>query len=220
MNNSFGNNISTMRKELGISQKQASEDLGISQALLSHYEKGIRECGLDFVVKCADYYGVSCDYLLGKSAVRNPIESDSETPVIPETRGNINMLENLNKRVIINSTEFIFRLLSEINNRDVTKHSSEILMGSIYSVIRQLYKINPNNVEEFFMLDKTTENSYVNSSVEKNKAKLTEKISTLSKSRKHSTKPELSYEIITEKYSDIASSVLNLLHTIEKSVNK
>jgi transcriptional regulator with XRE-family HTH domain len=220
VNNSFGNNISTMRKELGISQKQASEDLGISQALLSHYEKGIRECGLDFVVKCADYYGVSCDYLLGKSAVRNPIESDSETPVIPETRGNINMLENLNKRVIINSTEFIFRLLSEINNRDVTKHSSEILMGSIYSVIRQLYKINPNNVEEFFMLDKTTENSYVNSSVEKNKAKLTEKISTLSKSRKHSTKPELSYEIITEKYSDIASSVLNLLHTIEKSVNK
>ena len=35
-----------------------------------HYEKGIRECGLDFVVRVADYYGVSCDYLLGRSADR------------------------------------------------------------------------------------------------------------------------------------------------------
>ena len=55
MNNTFGSIISYLRKEKGISQKQASSDLGISQALLSHYEKGIRECGLDFVVKVADY---------------------------------------------------------------------------------------------------------------------------------------------------------------------
>ena len=39
----------------------------MSQALLSHYEKGVRECGLDFVVRAADFYGVSCDYLLGRS---------------------------------------------------------------------------------------------------------------------------------------------------------
>ena len=30
-----------------------------------------RECGLDFVVRVADYYNVSCDYLLGRSAERN-----------------------------------------------------------------------------------------------------------------------------------------------------
>ena len=48
--------------------------MGISQALLSHYEKGIRECGLDFVVKCADYYGVTTDYLLGVSASRNGLD--------------------------------------------------------------------------------------------------------------------------------------------------
>lgn len=37
------------------------KDLGISQALLSHYENGIREPGLAFVVKACDYYGVSAD---------------------------------------------------------------------------------------------------------------------------------------------------------------
>ena len=67
----FNRIITLLRKERGITQKQAAQDLGVSQALLSHYEKGIRECGLEFVVKVADYYGVSCDYLLGRSAERS-----------------------------------------------------------------------------------------------------------------------------------------------------
>lgn len=68
----FASNITELRKRKGISQKVAAKELGISQALLSHYENGIRECGLDFVLRVADYYGVSCDYLLGNnnSAVR------------------------------------------------------------------------------------------------------------------------------------------------------
>ena len=67
MNSDFPRIITLLRKERGISQKNAAADLGISQALLSHYEKGIRECGLEFLVKTADYYNVSCDYLLGRS---------------------------------------------------------------------------------------------------------------------------------------------------------
>ena len=39
----FNRIIKLLRKERGITQKQAAEDLGVSQALLSHYEKGIRE---------------------------------------------------------------------------------------------------------------------------------------------------------------------------------
>ena len=64
----FNRILALLRKERGITQKQAAADLGISQAQLSHYEKGIRECSLAFVVQVADYYGVSCDYLLGRSA--------------------------------------------------------------------------------------------------------------------------------------------------------
>lgn len=69
--------LSQLRKERGISQKKAATDLGISQALLSHYEKGIRECGLDFVIKCSEYYGVTTDYLLGISENRNGLNSDN-----------------------------------------------------------------------------------------------------------------------------------------------
>lgn len=72
----FSEILSKMRKERGISQKKAATDLGISQALLSHYEKGIRECGLDFVIKCSKYYGVTTDYLLGVSESRNGLNDD------------------------------------------------------------------------------------------------------------------------------------------------
>ena len=67
MNADFPRVLTLLRKERGISQKQAAAELGVSQALLSHYEKGIRECGLDFLVRAADFYSVSCDYLLGRS---------------------------------------------------------------------------------------------------------------------------------------------------------
>ena len=55
MKSEFSRVITLLRKEKNISQKQAAAELGISQALLSHYENGIRECGLGFLVKCADF---------------------------------------------------------------------------------------------------------------------------------------------------------------------
>ena len=63
--------LSELRKERGLSQKEAAAKLGISQALLSHYEKGIRECGQSFLVRVADFYGVTCDFLLGRTTSRN-----------------------------------------------------------------------------------------------------------------------------------------------------
>ena len=65
MHNDFPNIMSSLRREKGLSQRKAAADLRISQALLSHYENGAREPGLDFIRRAAAYYGVSADYLLG-----------------------------------------------------------------------------------------------------------------------------------------------------------
>ncbi len=67
MNVKFPDILTALRSERGISQRKAAADLGISQALLSHYENGLREPKLDFVVRVCDYYGVSADYMLGRS---------------------------------------------------------------------------------------------------------------------------------------------------------
>lgn len=71
MDKNFPVILTELRKEKGLSQKEAAARLGISQALLSHYEKGIRECGQSFLIRVADFYGVTCDYLLGRSKERS-----------------------------------------------------------------------------------------------------------------------------------------------------
>ena len=59
--------LSALRRQQGLSQRKAASDLNISQALLSHYENGTREPGLAFICRVCDYYGVTADYLLGRS---------------------------------------------------------------------------------------------------------------------------------------------------------
>ncbi len=63
----FSETMSVLRRERGLSQRTAAADLHISQALLSHYENGAREPGLAFVCRACEYYGVSADYLLGRT---------------------------------------------------------------------------------------------------------------------------------------------------------
>jgi len=67
MNGAFHQILSQLRKNQRVSQRQVAADLYISQALLSHYENGIREPGLDFVNRACNYYGVTADYLLGRT---------------------------------------------------------------------------------------------------------------------------------------------------------
>ena len=75
----FARNLSQLRHEKGVSQRQAAQALEVSQALLSHYENGIREPGLAFVVRACDYYEVSADYLLGRRLERGPAGAGGET---------------------------------------------------------------------------------------------------------------------------------------------
>ena len=63
----FSDTMSALRRARGLSQRTAAADLHISQALLSHYENGAREPGLAFVCRACEYYGVSADYLLGRT---------------------------------------------------------------------------------------------------------------------------------------------------------
>ncbi len=95
MATAFSTRITLLRKERGLSQKEVAMSLGVSQALLSHYEKGVRECGLDFVVKCANYFGVTTDYLLGKDdsklGIYNAIVGKASDPMLALSGGEINM---------------------------------------------------------------------------------------------------------------------------------
>lgn len=129
MNNSFPRILTLLRKERGLSQKAASVELGISQALLSHYEKGIRECGLDFLCRAADFYGVSCDYLLGRSVERTGAQLTVEDIPEPDAIGRENIfrgsvLPTLHKKLIANSLNIIYDKLMLCGNKGLTNEAS------------------------------------------------------------------------------------------------
>mgnify|MGYP004453083795 FL=1 len=154
MNSDFPRIITLLRKERGISQKNAAAALGISQALLSHYEKGIRECGLDFLVKAADYYNVSCDYLLGRSP--EPAGKTLSYDDIPEQDTNSSkvaaggMMAAFNKKLIVNSTNVLFSLIQKTGSNTIMKEASSFLMLAIYKMFRIVYSSNPKNDSRFF----------------------------------------------------------------------
>lgn len=54
-----------MRNDHGLTQKQIAKLLNVSQNTYSQYEIGVSRFPLDVVVKLAEYYNVSVDYLVG-----------------------------------------------------------------------------------------------------------------------------------------------------------
>lgn len=59
--------IRDLREDADLTQKQISEIILCDQSLYSKYERGERVLPLDLAVKLAEYYGVSLDYLVGRT---------------------------------------------------------------------------------------------------------------------------------------------------------
>ena len=56
-----------LREDSDLTQKKIAEYQGIHPNVYRRYEKGVREFPLELIVKLADYYHVSTDYLLGRT---------------------------------------------------------------------------------------------------------------------------------------------------------
>lgn len=157
----FGRILTLLRKEKGLSQKAAAAELGVSQALLSHYERGIRECGLDFVLRVAELYDVSCDYLLGRSPERSGALLREEDIPEPEEGAKDNrykgsLLPTLNKKLIANSLNVLYGILSRIGSTELTNDVSAYLDLAVYMAYRQVYAANPQNPDNAFGVSKRT----------------------------------------------------------------
>ncbi|MGM0864518.1 MAG: helix-turn-helix domain-containing protein [Bacillota bacterium] len=63
---SLGSNIKKLRERENISQKDFAPKIGVSNVVLSRYEKDERKPDYDMLKKIADYFDVSIDYLLGR----------------------------------------------------------------------------------------------------------------------------------------------------------
>ena len=223
MNAAFPRMMTLLRKERGISQKQAAADLHISQALLSHYEKGIRECGLDFVVAAADYYGVSCDYLLGRAADKSGTMIAVED--IPENDPNIRdnrmqaggVLPILNKKLIVNSLHVLFDVLQKSNDKALTTEVSNALIQTVYVLFRQIYSAEQKNPKAMFAVEDYLYNTLSMGSA----ARSVVLVGQLAREQAAADKlPDMLPDHLQQQYPQFAASLLNLLHTAEKTIEE
>ena len=56
-----------MREDKDMTQAQIAEILGIQQTVYSRYERGFQYIAIKHLIKLADFYNVSTDYLLGRT---------------------------------------------------------------------------------------------------------------------------------------------------------
>ena len=156
-NPDFSRTLSLLRQEKGISQRQAAKGLGISQALLSHYENGAREPGLVFVVKACDFYNVSADFLLGRTLSRDGttiLDADTLYDVSDE-RDNVlrgSVLATLSKKLVVNSVGLLFDLLSNLGNKKAIRAAANYLSTTVYILFRHFHRASPDGGSDIFSI--------------------------------------------------------------------
>jgi len=71
----FGEFLAKLRKERGYLQKEVAAYLHMSVSAISNYEKGVHTPDLNTLVKLADFYDVSTDYLLQRTQYKASINT-------------------------------------------------------------------------------------------------------------------------------------------------
>ncbi len=217
--NSFSRIITLLRKEKGITQKQAAADLGISQALLSHYEKGLRECGLDFLLKLCDYYNVSSDYILGRSPDRNGtvLSVDDLEGAESSKDGHYSgsVLPAMNKRLISSSLNILYDMLAKANNKELTNNVSGYLMMAVYRMYRMLYSSEKKNSRSVFKVPGDVFSGYTSAAMERSCADLACLLNDKAVIKAKGEAFEMTGESLSENYPKHATGLLNTIKTAE-----
>lgn len=224
MNADFARSLSLLRREKGISQRKAATELGISQALLSHYENGVREPGLNFVVKACDYYNVSADFLLGRTLSRDGttiLDADTLYDVSDE-RDNVlrgSVMATLSKKLVVNSVGVLFDLLGRLGNKKAIRAAANYLSTCVYILFRHLHQVSPVEDEGFFSVPKgqfmagLPRADMVLSEVE-----YAEALSALRQDRDVRF-PPMSHDEMTANYPGTYQSLLQIIHVCGERLN-
>ena len=220
-NPEFPRTLSLLRQEKGVSQRTAAEALGISQALLSHYENGAREPGLVFVVKACDYYGVSADFLLGRTLTRDgtTITSEELYDISDEKNNSLKggVLALLSKKLLVNSIGVLFGLLGKTGNREAIQAAAGYLSTAVYTMYRRLYDANPDSNPDFFSVSpRHFQAGLAEADMKCCEAELADALAAHVKSR--GPMPEMTNDALARDYPVLYQSILQVIHNTGERV--
>ena len=89
----FAERIRFLRQSKGLNQVELAEKLGISKQSVSNWENENIAPSIDMLVKIADFFGVSTDYLLGRDGIKEGgIESIDATGLTPAQINHVRLI--------------------------------------------------------------------------------------------------------------------------------
>lgn len=220
----FPRTLSLLRQEKKLSQKKAAEALGISQALLSHYENGVREPGLSFVVRAADFYGVSCDYLLGRTMSREGAAiSVEELGDLSEEKGNVlrgSVSAMLQKKLLVNSSGILLDILGKVGHKGLIGDVSAYLSVAVYKAYRYVYMISGEYSDTMFPVPAHLFSDLCDAEMKMREYRLRALASSNQDSRQPLEFPDLSIDGLSQEYPNLAPALLSVLHNVSESLEK
>ena len=209
----FSRTLSLLRQERGVSQRTAAMDLGISQALLSHYENGVREPGLAFVVKACDYYRVSADFILGRTLSRDGTMLSSEDLMAAEKQGNVlrgSILATIQSKLLGGSIGVLFELLGKLGDKEAINEAAFYLGTAVYQLYRRLYRHSGSN-EAYFSLS-AAEWDLDAAAVDMKQSEMRYARALRGLSEKKTAYPAMSEEAVSAAFPGRCQSVAQVLH--------
>lgn len=220
MASEFSRTLSLLRRERGVSQRTAAGDLGISQALLSHYENGVREPGLSFVVKACDYYNVSADFILGRTLSREGSMLTHEEVLNAAEPGNIlqgSVMATLQSKLLSGAVGVLFGLLGKLGDKTAINAAAAYLGSAVYQLYRHLYKTAGAN-EAYFALDPATCAIGV-ADADMKLSEIRYAHALRSQAAQKAEFPDLSAEALTAAYPGRCQSLTQVLSTADTRLN-
>ena len=220
MVNDFPRTLSLLRQEKKISQRKASQDLGVSQALLSHYENGVREPGLSFVVRAADYYGVSADYMLGRTMSRDGAAIlAEEIPDMSQQRDNSlkgSAAAMLTKKLLVNSLALFFDVLGKSGNKTLISEVAAYLSACFYKAYRFVYAMDKKSAGGAF----ATPGAYFSELSDAYIKVLESRLRQMAAQDKKDAieLPDMSMDNLSREYPQLAPSLLAVLHSVSEKI--
>lgn len=216
----FSRTLSLLRKERGVSQRTAAADLGISQALLSHYENGVREPGLQFVVRACDYYHVSADFILGRTLARDGAMLSGEDVLNAEEQGNVlrgSIMATLQAKLLSGAQGVLFEMLGTLNDKAAVNEAAAYLGTAVYQLYRRLYRTAEGN-ESYFSVNSETYNlDAAEADMKLSETRYAQALSALKERRAQF--PDVSDAAVAKDYPGRSQSMTQVLHGADARIS-
>ena len=219
----FGLRLKELRRHRNITQVEMAELLGCTDRHYQKIEYGYVNVPSLTLIKLADFFGVTTDYLLGRTLTRDGTTIGTEELYdISDEKDNSmrgSVLALLSKKLLVNSVGMLFDLLGKTGSREAIRAASNYLSTALYKVYRHLYHANPENNPDFFSVSQRHFMAgLADADMHLSEVELSDALAAHAKEK--GSFPPMHNDALMESYPGLYQSLLQIIHNTGERVNR